>query len=48
VGEGGTLGPPAVIAAAVADALAPLGIEPNDLPLAPARLWSLLERRAAS
>ena len=40
VGEGGTLGPAAVIASAVADALAPLGIQPNELPLAPARLWA--------
>jgi carbon-monoxide dehydrogenase large subunit len=48
VGEGGTLGPAAVIANAVADALAPLGIEPNDLPLAPARLWGLLRGGAPS
>jgi carbon-monoxide dehydrogenase large subunit len=41
VGEGGTLGPAAVLANAVADALAPLGIEPNDLPMTPARLWAL-------
>jgi carbon-monoxide dehydrogenase large subunit len=48
VGEGGTLGPAAVIAGAVADALAPLGIEPTDLPLAPARLWGLLRGGATS
>jgi len=41
VGEGGTLGPAAVLANAVADALTPLGIEPNDLPLTPSRLWVL-------
>jgi carbon-monoxide dehydrogenase large subunit len=46
VGEGGTLGPSAVIANAVADALAPLDVEPNDLPLAPARLWALVRERA--
>ncbi|HEX7784618.1 MAG TPA: molybdopterin cofactor-binding domain-containing protein, partial [Methylomirabilota bacterium] len=40
VGEGGTLGPAAAIAGAVADALAPLGLEPNELPLLPARLWA--------
>ena len=40
VGEGGTLGPAAVLANAVADALAPLGIETNELPLAPGRLWA--------
>jgi carbon-monoxide dehydrogenase large subunit len=40
VGEGGTLGPAAVLANAVADALAPFGVEPSDLPLTPARLWA--------
>ena len=40
VGEGGTLGPPAVLANAVADALAPFGIEVNELPITPARLWA--------
>jgi carbon-monoxide dehydrogenase large subunit len=39
VGEGGTLGPAAALANAVADALSPFGIEPNELPLAPSRLW---------
>jgi carbon-monoxide dehydrogenase large subunit len=42
VGEGGTLGPAAVLANAVADALAPFRIELNDLPLTPARLWGVL------
>jgi carbon-monoxide dehydrogenase large subunit len=42
VGEGGTLGPAAVIANAVADALAPFNVEPNDLPLTPARVWAAL------
>src|SRR5260370_34259551 len=40
VGEGGTLRPPAVLANAGADALAPFGIEANDLPITPARLWA--------
>jgi carbon-monoxide dehydrogenase large subunit len=40
VGEGGTLGPAAVLANAVADALAPFGVEPDELPLTPARLWA--------
>jgi carbon-monoxide dehydrogenase large subunit len=40
VGEGGTLGPPAVLANAVADALAPFGVEVNELPITPARVWS--------
>jgi carbon-monoxide dehydrogenase large subunit len=39
VGEGGTLGPAAALANAVADALAPFGVETNELPLTPARLW---------
>lgn len=41
VGEGGTLGSPAVIANAVADAV---GIEINDLPVSPARVWEALHR----
>jgi aerobic carbon-monoxide dehydrogenase large subunit len=40
VGEGGTLGPAAALANAVADALAPFGVETNTLPLAPWRVWS--------
>jgi aerobic carbon-monoxide dehydrogenase large subunit len=43
VGEGGTLGPAAVLANAVADALAPLGVEPHELPLSPARVWRACE-----
>ncbi len=44
VGEGGTLGPAAVLANAVADALAPFGVEPDELPLSPARVWSAYTR----
>src|SRR5207237_10475997 len=44
VGEGGTLGPAAVLANAVADALSPLGVEPDELPLTPARLWAACVR----
>ena len=40
VGEGGTLGPAAVLANAVADALSPLGVEPDELPLSAARVWA--------
>jgi carbon-monoxide dehydrogenase large subunit len=43
VGEGGTLGPAAVLANAVADAL---GIETNELPLTPGRVWEALRLRA--
>jgi len=44
------LGPAAVLANAVADALAPFQIELNDLPLTPARVWALCVagRRAPS
>jgi carbon-monoxide dehydrogenase large subunit len=41
VGEGGTLGPAAALANAVADALAPFGAETNDLPLTAARVRAL-------
>ena len=40
VGEGGTLGPAAVLAGAVADAL---DIETNELPLTSARVWEALD-----
>jgi carbon-monoxide dehydrogenase large subunit len=48
VGEGGTLGPPAALANAVADALAPLGVEVNELPITPARLWDRVSSASAS
>jgi carbon-monoxide dehydrogenase large subunit len=48
VGEGGTLGPSAVLANAVADALAPLGVEVNELPITPARLWDRASGASAS
>jgi aerobic carbon-monoxide dehydrogenase large subunit len=40
VGEGGALGPAAVLANAVADALSSFGVEVNELPIRPARLWA--------
>ena len=45
VGEGGTIGAPAAIANAIADALAPLGVEISELPVTPERLFRLLARR---
>jgi len=45
--EGGTIGSTATVANAVADALAPLGIEVRELPLTPDRILSLV-RAAAS
>ena len=40
--EGGTIGAAAAVANAVADALAPLGIEVRELPLTPHRVYRLL------
>ena len=42
MGEGGTIGAPAAIANAVADALAPLGIPVSELPITPERIFRLL------
>jgi carbon-monoxide dehydrogenase large subunit len=44
VGESGTIGAPAAIANAIADALAPLGVEPAELPLTPERIFQLCLR----
>ncbi|HXV82851.1 MAG TPA: xanthine dehydrogenase family protein molybdopterin-binding subunit, partial [Candidatus Binatia bacterium] len=42
-GETGTVGPPAVLANAVEDALRPWGIKIRRVPLSPSYLWSLIE-----
>jgi aerobic carbon-monoxide dehydrogenase large subunit len=47
MGEGGTIGAPAAIANALADALAPLGVEINELPVTPERLFRLVEAARA-
>jgi carbon-monoxide dehydrogenase large subunit len=47
MGEGGTIGSPAAIANAVSDALSPLGIEINELPITPERLFRLIEAARA-
>lgn len=44
VGESGTIGAPAAIANAIADALVSMGIEPTELPLTPERLFQLCSR----
>jgi 2-furoyl-CoA dehydrogenase large subunit len=44
LGEASSMTVPAVIANAVSDALAPLGIRINELPMTPTRLWELIER----
>jgi aerobic carbon-monoxide dehydrogenase large subunit len=43
MGEGGTIGAPAAVANAVADALSSLGIAINELPATPERLFRLIE-----
>jgi aerobic carbon-monoxide dehydrogenase large subunit len=43
--EGGTIGSTAAVANAVADALAPLGVEVRELPLTPDRLHRLIEEK---
>jgi carbon-monoxide dehydrogenase large subunit len=48
MGEGGTIGAPAAIANAIADALAPLGIEIDELPATPERLFRLIEKAKAA
>ena len=45
VGEGGTIGAPAAVANAIADALVPLGIDISELPVSPDRLFRLLRAR---
>jgi carbon-monoxide dehydrogenase large subunit len=44
IGEGGAIAPPAAIANAVNDALAPLGVEITDSPLTPRRIVEALAR----
>jgi carbon-monoxide dehydrogenase large subunit len=44
MGEGGTIGAPAAIANALADALAPFGIEIFELPMTPERLFRLIDK----
>ena len=51
IGEGGAIGPPAAIANAVNDALRPLGVEINELPITPHRVLAALaasRRKAAA
>ena len=46
-GEGGVIPVGGVIANAVAAALAPLGVEPRELPLSPERVWQLVNAAKA-
>lgn len=47
-GEASAMSAPAAMANAVADAIAPLGVRPDHLPLTPARLWALVEAERRS
>ena len=46
IGEGGAIGPPAAIANAVNDALAPLGVEISECPITPRRLLAAIQAAA--
>jgi carbon-monoxide dehydrogenase large subunit len=48
MGEGGAVVPPAAIANAVRDALAPLGVEINQTPLTPERVLAAIRKNRAS
>jgi aerobic carbon-monoxide dehydrogenase large subunit len=48
MGEGGTIGAPAAIANALADALAQFGVEIFELPMTPERLFCLVEKLKAA
>ena len=43
LGEASSMTVPAVIANAVTDALAPLGVRITQLPMSPSRLWALIQ-----
>ena len=47
-GEGGIVPVAGVVANAVANALAPLGVEPRALPLSPPRIWELIQSARAA
>src|SRR5207302_9147326 len=47
-GEGGIIPVGGVVANAVAAALAPLGVEPRELPLSPERVWQLINAAKTS
>jgi carbon-monoxide dehydrogenase large subunit len=48
MGEGGAVAPPAAIANAVRDALAPLGVEVNETPLTPQRVMAAIRAARAA
>ena len=48
LGEGGAISPPAAIANAIEDALAPFGVRVTETPVTAARIVALLDRAKAS
>ena len=48
LGESGTMTVPAVIANAVSDALSPIGVRINELPINPSKLWETIDRATRS
>jgi carbon-monoxide dehydrogenase large subunit len=48
VGEAGTIGATPAVAAAVLDALGPLGVKELDMPLTPLRVWQAIQEGGAS
>jgi carbon-monoxide dehydrogenase large subunit len=46
MGEGGAIAPCATLGNAVSDALAPLGVSVDTLPLSPERVLALIESRS--
>jgi carbon-monoxide dehydrogenase large subunit len=46
-GEGGIVSVAATVGNAVAAALASFGVEPNEMPLTPPRIWRLIEEGRA-
>src|SRR5437763_7511324 len=48
LGESSSMTVPAVLANSVSDALAPLGIKINELPMTPSKLWALIRKARES
>jgi carbon-monoxide dehydrogenase large subunit len=47
-GEGGIIPVAGAVVNAVADALSSMGVEPDELPITPPRLWAMIERAAGA
>jgi carbon-monoxide dehydrogenase large subunit len=46
IGEGGSISPPAAIANAINDALAPIGVEMTESPMSPQRVLAAIQAAA--